>query len=117
VVHYGAARRAVSSILSPYSSRFQETVQEISRCIASVDAIASTSGRAEIRGLTLSFEESEKKLHVMQLRMNELQAPSERTKAVVMRVLQVALSRLVCRKEESLADFNRQPWPRKRHQS
>ena len=93
----GSARRAVSSVLNPYSSSFQETIKEISRCTASVDDIASTSGRAEIRGLTLFLEESEKKLHAMQLRMNELQASSERTEEVVMRVLQVALSRSVCR--------------------
>lgn len=95
----GSARRAVSSILNPYSSSFKDTIDEIKKCTESVDAIASTSGRAEIRGLTIALEgqaeklkASDRKLNDMQARMNELQASSDRTEAIVMQVLQVAIS-------------------------
>jgi hypothetical protein len=94
-----SARRAVSSILSPYSLSFKDTIEEIRKCTESVDAIANTSGRAEIRGLTIALEgqaeklkESDRKLHDMQARMNELQASSQRTEAAVVQVLQVAIS-------------------------
>lgn len=95
----GSRRRALSSILNPYSSSFKEVVDEIKNSAKTVDSIARTSGRAEIRGLTRGLEGqaetlrlSDRKLYEMQARINLLQASSERTEALITQVLQISMS-------------------------
>src|SRR2546423_1198690 len=60
----GSRWRALSSILNPYSSSFKEVVDEIKKSAESVDAIARTSGRAEVRGLTRGLEGQAEKLRL-----------------------------------------------------
>jgi len=88
-------RRTLNSVFRPYKLVFNDIVEEINACSETVDAIASTSGQAEIRGITQALQriqESDQKLHAMQIQLNDMQAQNE---IILSQVLQVTISKKI----------------------
>jgi hypothetical protein len=96
----GTARRIASSFFKPYSLSYKDTVDEIKKCTESVDAIASSAARAEMRDLSITIQEqgvklreTDQTLHTMQGRLIYLQASAQRTEAQLTQMWQLATSR------------------------
>ena len=66
--------RVVKDAVCPFHLKFQDTVDGINKCIAVVDRNAGTSSRAELRLLTLAF--------------NEMQQSQFRTEAFLKQLIQ-----------------------------
>jgi hypothetical protein len=93
------ARRIASSLFKPYSLSYKDTVDEIKKCTESVDAIASSAARAEMRDLSITIQdhsvmlrETDKTLHTMQDHLIYLQASAQRTEAQLTQMWQLATS-------------------------
>ena len=96
----GSARRVASSLFKPYSLSYKDTIDEIKKCTESVDAIASSAARAEMRDLNIAvqeqgvkFMETDRTLHTMQDHLILLQASAQRTEAQLTQMRQLATSR------------------------
>ncbi|KAF2498987.1 hypothetical protein BU16DRAFT_454960 [Lophium mytilinum] len=97
----GLAARIRSAIFKPYKLEYQDTVEQIKLCARTVDDVATSGNRAEVRDMNITMQilhtearrrdeearERDEKLHAMQLELKEMQVRVEET---VINVLQVA---------------------------
>lgn len=87
-----SAGRAISAIFKPFELDYKDTVEEIKLCSQTVNNIASSANRAELRDLHDTIKEQykqdcerDKKLQKMQTQLNGLQ---ERMESSTVQILQ-----------------------------
>lgn len=87
----GVLSRTMSSILNPFELDYKDTLEEVRVCSETVNEIANTAARAEVRDIHIIVQLQERRLCEMQTEMKEMQ---QQIHSQLGQVLQVSTSKV-----------------------